>query len=109
MRMQQTDDHCFTSSTDLIHYWKSVLSMATANNVTLSHKYCNMLMIHCLHLSINLHTVLTTSCLLTNFLLFLRMVGSRNTDCCDMAVKSEVAVEGDSKGFNVIRWINFII
>jgi len=42
--------------------------MVTAKNVTLSRNYCNMLIINCLHLSINLHSVLITSCLLSDLM-----------------------------------------
>jgi len=43
------------------------LSTATANKVTLSHNYCNILKINCLYLSIILHNVFTISCLLSKF------------------------------------------
>jgi len=42
--------------------------MVKAKNVTLSRNYYNMLIINCLHLSINLHTVLITSCLISNLM-----------------------------------------
>jgi len=42
--------------------------MVTAKNVTLSCNYCNMLIINCLHLSLNPHTVLITPCLLSNLM-----------------------------------------
>jgi len=42
--------------------------MVTAKNVTLSRNYCNMLIINFLLLSINLHTVLITSFLLSNLM-----------------------------------------
>jgi len=42
--------------------------MVSAKNATLSRNYYNMLIINCLHLLINLHTVLITSCLISNLM-----------------------------------------
>jgi len=56
--------------------------MVTAKNVTLSCNYCNMLMINCLHLSLNQHTVLITSnCLLSNLMFALFDLVAMTTLC----------------------------
>jgi len=47
---------------------KSVISTATTSNVTLPRNCCNVLLINCLYLSINLHTALHLLSILTNFL-----------------------------------------